>query len=229
VAGESSTKAGIYDDFPGYRLPSELELEAALRSALVVVDANVLLNLYRYNESTRDDLLGVLRRLGDRLWVPNQVLREFWRNRLGVLASRGAGTEQALTALSKQQRATSDAIQQWAKTVAIETRDRDVLLSKVTALHADLEKEILAHTPAAPKAIIGAVSEPVLRELEVLLEGKAGSEPETADWQAAVKEGNDRVEAVLTPIYNGVKAAAFRIPAEMTAILSADSTSEGDE
>lgn len=99
------THDGIYDDFCGYRLPTEDELNSALQSALVVVDANVLLNLYRYSESTRNDLLEVLRSLGKRLWIPHQVMREFWRNRLSVLGSRGAGTEQALTALSRQQRA----------------------------------------------------------------------------------------------------------------------------
>lgn len=94
---------GLYDDFRGYRVPSEAELDGALQSATVVVDANVLLNLYRYNGATRDDLLGVLRRLDDRLWVPHQVAREFWRNRLAVLTSRGSGSEQALNAFAKQQ------------------------------------------------------------------------------------------------------------------------------
>lgn len=56
---------GIYDDFHGYRLPTEDELNSALQSALVVLDTNILLNLYRYNESTRNDLLGVMRSLGE--------------------------------------------------------------------------------------------------------------------------------------------------------------------
>jgi len=39
----------------------------------------------------------------------------------------------------------------------------------------------------------------------------------------------DGVEAALTPVYYGVKAAAFTIPAEMVEILSADETEgEGD-
>ena len=87
MADGSAGHGGIYDDFPGFRLPPDQELDEALQAALVVIDANVLLNLYRYNESTRDDLLGVLQKVGDRLWVPHQVMKEFWRNRVGVLAS----------------------------------------------------------------------------------------------------------------------------------------------
>jgi hypothetical protein len=175
MAGQPNIGVGIYDDFPGYRVPSASELDSALRSALVVVDANVLLNLYRYNESTRDDLLGVLRALEARLWVPNQVLREFWRNRLGVLAGRGAGTDQALAALGKQQRATFDAIQQWAKAVAIDAADRQNLLDRVAALYADLESEIRERAPSTPAAVGVAGAEPVLVQLEELLAGKAGA------------------------------------------------------
>jgi len=209
---QSSAGVGIYDDFPGYRLPADSELEAALRTALVVVDANVLLNLYRYNESTRDDLLGVLRRLGDRLWVPNQVLREFWRNRLRVLANRGAGTQQALAALSKQQRATSDTIQQWAKTVAIETADRDSLLDKVAALHASLEGEIRIHAPGASAAVGTLGEEPVLAQIEALLAGKVGTAPPQADWEAAVNAGNERVEHHQPPGYLDADKADSGLP-----------------
>jgi hypothetical protein len=209
---ESSADGGIYDDFPGYRLPSVEDQDEALRSALVVVDANVLLNLYRYNASTRDDLLGVLRRLGDRLWTPHQVLREFWRNRLGVLVSRGAGTDQALATLSRQQRATTDAIRQWAKTVAVEARYERYLMEKVDALHADLEKEIRAHAPTAPDATSGTASEPVLRELEVLLDGKAGRKPAEAEWRAAVKEGNERAARQEPPGYRDAEKADSDLP-----------------
>jgi PIN like domain len=209
---KSPTGLGIYHDFPGYRLPLDNELDAALQAALVVIDANVLLNLYRYNESTRDDLLEVLARLGGRLWIPNQVLREFWRNRLAVMASRGAGTDQALTALSKQQRATSDTIKQWAKTIAIETSDRDRLLDRVTDLYAELESEIRKYAPAAPTVVSSTVSEPVLRQLEKLLEGKVGAALSEADWQEAVKEGNDRAKRGEPPGYMDVDKEGSALP-----------------
>jgi len=192
MADGSAGPGGIYDDFPGYRLPPDRELDEALRAALVVIDANVLLNLYRYNESTRDDLLGVLREVGDRLWVPHQVLKEFWRNRVGVLASRGSGTVQALDALSKQQRASADAIRQWAKSVAAEADFQQRLIGKIEALYAELEGGIRAQAPASSQGTGGVLSDPVLDELRDLLERKVGRQPIAADWEAAVKQGNER-------------------------------------
>jgi hypothetical protein len=147
VADDQSKSGGIYDDFPGYRQVPGRELADALRSALVVVDANVLLNIYRYNESTRDDLISVLMHVGDRLWVPHQVLREFWRNRLGVLASRGVATKEALDALGKQEKAASDVISRWAKALAVDGTLQDQLVNRVGQLYGDLGRRILAHAP----------------------------------------------------------------------------------
>jgi hypothetical protein len=79
-AGSSRTGfRTIFDGFEGYQVPSNDEAELALRSGLVVVDTNALLNLYRYTERTRDDLFRVLESLGTRLWIPHQVMLEFWR------------------------------------------------------------------------------------------------------------------------------------------------------
>ncbi|MCC8243613.1 PIN-like domain-containing protein [Saccharothrix luteola] len=193
--------SGIYDAFPGYRRPSEEELAEALRSALVVVDANVLLNLYRYNEATRDDLLGLLRGVGDRLWVPHQVMREFWRNRLTVLAGRAAATDQVLTALGKQQRAADDALHQWAKTTALADAVRDDLVRKVDALHRELVAAIRSHTPPSPDSPGLPGREPVLDQLEALLRGKVGAQPDHSQWKALVQEGKRRAGAKEPPGY----------------------------
>jgi PIN like domain len=45
--------SGLFEGFEGYRTPSDEDYRNALTSALVVLDTNVLLNLYRYNDNTR--------------------------------------------------------------------------------------------------------------------------------------------------------------------------------
>lgn len=47
VSDTDSRRRGLYDDFRGYRVPAEVELTRALRTATVMVDANVLLNRWR--------------------------------------------------------------------------------------------------------------------------------------------------------------------------------------
>jgi rRNA-processing protein FCF1 len=190
---------GLYDNFEGYRIPAANDLEQALQSALVVLDANVLLNLYRYTASTRDDLLRVLRTLGDRLWIPHQVITEFWRNRLSVVTGRGAAADQALSAFAKQHRATSDALNQWAKQVAFEVADRDALHSQIDELYERLEKVVEEHRPGAASS--GLTDDRVLTELEQLLSGKVGPPLDDDTWAHCVQEGTDRVSRQQPPGY----------------------------
>jgi len=84
-AADAGTSGGLFDGFESYRTPTETDYRGLLTSGLVVPDTNVFLNLYRWNEHTRNDFLSVLNELGDRLWVPRQVMAEFWRNREKVL------------------------------------------------------------------------------------------------------------------------------------------------
>jgi hypothetical protein len=80
--GQTLRMDGLYDgDFVGFKIASSAEGDAALREAVVAVDANVLLDLYRFRPQTSRDLINTLRSLGDRLVVPHQALREFWRRR----------------------------------------------------------------------------------------------------------------------------------------------------
>src|SRR5690606_19238091 len=58
------------------------------KNAVFIFDTNVLLNLYRYQSSTRDELLKVLDRLKERVWIPNHVGLEYQRNRLSVIAEQ---------------------------------------------------------------------------------------------------------------------------------------------
>ncbi|VVT52942.1 hypothetical protein UYSO10_4464 [Kosakonia radicincitans] len=54
-------------------------------STLFVFDTNCLLNLYRCEEHTREDILSVMREIKSRVWIPFQVGFEYQRNRRGVI------------------------------------------------------------------------------------------------------------------------------------------------
>src|SRR6188472_3711383 len=76
---------GLYDGFEGFRNPEPTDRETAVKEWLVVLDTNVLLSLYNFQGSTLDAFIDVFAAIGDRLFVPHQVMDEFWRNRRTVL------------------------------------------------------------------------------------------------------------------------------------------------
>lgn len=75
--------------FPQYDYTASTDYADAWKTATFVFDTNVLLNLYRYQERTREELLETLATLADRIWIPHHVALEFQKNRLTVIAAQG--------------------------------------------------------------------------------------------------------------------------------------------
>ena len=78
------------DSFPGYYRPTENEFAEMWESCLFVLDANVLLNLYRYSVDTREELLAILQGISERLWIPHQAALEYQQKRLQVIGQQAA-------------------------------------------------------------------------------------------------------------------------------------------
>ena len=74
--------------FPAHFRPTVDDLSALWKDSIFAVDANVLLNLYRYSTETRKELENALSSIQDNLFIPNQAAREFLRNRLSVTAAQ---------------------------------------------------------------------------------------------------------------------------------------------
>src|SRR5438105_2793430 len=73
-------RAGIFGHgLESYRTVTDAGYRSLLTSGLIVLDTNVLLNLYRYHQQTRRELLDVLAKVGDHLWIPHHVMVEFWQ------------------------------------------------------------------------------------------------------------------------------------------------------
>jgi hypothetical protein len=74
--------------FPGFYTPTKQEFKKLWEHCVFYLDANVLLNLYRYPTEAKDDLLKVLSTVSDRIWLPYQAALEYQKNRLSVIASQ---------------------------------------------------------------------------------------------------------------------------------------------
>lgn len=74
--------------FHGYYQPTDQEFDELWQNGFFVLDANVLLNLYRYSPEVRKDFLNIFAQISDRLWLPHQVALEYQENRLEVIAQQ---------------------------------------------------------------------------------------------------------------------------------------------
>jgi CRISPR-associated Csx14 family protein len=74
--------------FPGFYERTEEELSRMWREATFVLDTNMLLNVYRYQEKTRKRFLEILEKLKERIWIPHQAVYEYQNNRLEVISQQ---------------------------------------------------------------------------------------------------------------------------------------------
>lgn len=72
--------------FKGYTNYTIEEYKNIWENGLIVVDTNVLLNLYRYSSEARKKLVEIFTQLRERLWVPYQVGYEFYKNKDKVIS-----------------------------------------------------------------------------------------------------------------------------------------------
>lgn len=89
------------DAFRGFYRPTEEEFSALWTEGTVALDANALLNLYRYSPSTASQFYGVLDKLRSRLWLPYQAGLEFQRNRVSVIAAQSAAHDRILSEVDR--------------------------------------------------------------------------------------------------------------------------------
>lgn len=69
----------------GLYMPDANTIKTIWNDAIFIYDANVLLDLYRFSELARNQLLEVFSGLASKSWLPNQSLLEFSNNRIEVI------------------------------------------------------------------------------------------------------------------------------------------------
>jgi len=199
--GSDDARAGLYDGFEAYRTPTHEERGRALSNGLVVVDANVLLNLYRYLNQPREDLFLVLERLGDRLWVPHQALLEFWRNRESAMRDPGE-TVRTLQKLECTLGTAITALGTWARRVSLPDERADEFRAALAGGFETAVEGIKAfREEAVAQTSVDTAADLVLVRLEALLAGRVGPPPSEEGRAAAVAEARKRIREERPPGY----------------------------
>jgi hypothetical protein len=169
----------------------------------VVLDTNVLLNLYNFQGSSLDDFIRVFEALGDRLFIPYQVLDEFWRNRRVVL-SENQGRHREQENVQKGFDDIESAFRRWHQRVVDRTREppKEVLRelgearAHVLDYMSQMNAEAAVTLPDTPTQ-----QDRVLGKLERILDGKVGPAPDATLQSSLRAEGLSRVASRTPPGY----------------------------
>ncbi|MFL0068044.1 PIN-like domain-containing protein [Tenacibaculum maritimum] len=182
--------------FPGYFKLTDKEINKLWEKALFVFDANILLNLYRYSDETRDDFFKILEKIKDRIWIPHQSASEFFENRLNVISQQEKSYEEAKNALK--------AIENEFKN----SRQHPFITQKLLKKFSNLSKEICEQLNDSKEFHNKRINQDdVLDKIETLFNEKVGNEYEKNQLEEIYKEGEVRFLDKIPPGYkdNGKK------------------------
>jgi hypothetical protein len=185
--------------FIGYYPPNDAELKQIWQKGIIVLDANVLLNLYRYSKEARRALLELIAGLADRLWLPYQVATEYHRHRLAQIYSERRNCDEFVTGFRK------------LLTNLDESRRQPFVGSDLRNKLDDIVKCVETEIkPIADELDEFKRNDPILDQLTALYDGKVGAEPDVATKDAWLAEGEERYRRGVPPGFEDRKKADER-------------------
>jgi len=174
--------------FPGYfKIPPDRQ-KTIWKNGLVVFDANILLNFYRYSDKTRDEFLKLIQSLRRRLWLPYQAASEYLANRARVIS----GEQRAYEDAEKGLKAIVDGFESPRQHPFIP----DDLLTRLSVLAKEINSS-LAESRAKMESLIGTDS--TLETLVDIFQERIGDELPIAELEALCKTGEDRFKKRIPP------------------------------
>lgn len=189
----------MQDVYLGYYPPSEEGFKHFWQQGIVVLDTNVLLNLYRVSQGTRDEVFDVLRKLDGRLWLPYQVGLEFHQRRLAVINEQHAVYRSLRDILQRAQENAERLLGGLRKDSVV---DVDSLRQAFHAGFARIQRKLdttEAHHPLTMRQAIK--SDPVLNTVTDLFAGRIGGPPRAEEREELIQEARQRIASQVPPGY----------------------------
>lgn len=155
-----------------------------------VFDANTLLNMYRYSDTTRDALFSQFERIKNRVWLPHQAGVEFFRNRISVIADQKKtydDMKRDLTSIKRQ--------------FSTERGHPFISLDSASELEKTITKIEQELSASAQKIENRMTQDDVLDRLAKIFDERSGDAFDEASMQALFKEGEDRYSRKVPPGY----------------------------
>ena len=173
---------------------SDQEKNDLWNTATFVFDTNVLLNLYRYSNNTRNQLIESFEWLKRRVWMPYQVASEFCKDRYGVIDEANRRFDNILAEADKL-------ADSWKKELRLDSNDLDIKeLSKYL-------KEWIAKKRDSNYLTFSATDDEVFSRLLDLFDGKVGNPFSVEEKLKIEQEGDKRYANKIPPGYKDNKKA----------------------
>ncbi|MFQ2717186.1 PIN-like domain-containing protein [Aeromonas caviae] len=185
-------------EFSWYFKPDKNELDDIWKNGILTVDANLLLDLYRYHENTRDSILNSLKKHEGPLWLSRQASEEFFKNRNAVIVSARKTFQEANDEVEKLRSTIEKAVTQLKGNRLIPEDLAQEMLSSILPPVNAIKDKIIALKDAHPNYIR---EDPVLEVLAELFNSSVGRDFTEEEKKIVITEAITRQENKIPPGY----------------------------
>lgn len=185
--------------FKNYKTPTKSEFKKMWNIALFVPDANVLLDLYRLPSSTSENLLKILKKLGAQLWIPHQVAKEFYQNRMEVIFTQEDAYREMDLLLEKSFKEFESIFDK--KEFRHSFIDSNKIKEEIRDVFENNRKKIATAKKGHPN---WTKRDSILKEFESLLKGKCGEPYTDEKLNEIFEEANNRYAKHIPPGYEDI-------------------------
>lgn len=179
-----------------YKL-SPKKVDEIWNDGILVLDTNVLLDLYRLGKTARRDLKKSIDFFGERVWIPYQVALEFHRNREQVIKDLGGAMYDRFKKTLNDSLAlvVKDQFKDFRKHPCIDFAYIEKALDRFTQ---DLNNKVEVWEKAYPFKVD---DDSILKWVTKKFEGRVGEDNTKEELLSIYKDGNIRYQAQLPPGY----------------------------
>lgn len=181
--------------FSHYYRPTDEELKKMWSECIFVLDTNVLLNLYRYSDETRKELIEILKSIKERIWIPYQAAYEYHENRLNVIFEQENAYKNVQLKLEGKLDDIKNELSPFSKHHSI---DYDLLIKKIENIVKEINIELEKHMKNDPNWF---ENDNIRETISELFEGKVGKPFKDDKLKETIGEGAIRYKCKVPPGY----------------------------
>jgi len=176
--------------FLGHFKETDKTIAEIWKTAIFIFDANVLLNLYRYSDETREDFIKLLKSLKSRSWLPEQAAHEFLKNRASVIKDQIGSYETTQTDIDKLSKSFSG-----SRAHPFISKDTsDMFDASVKVINGEMAKNKTKQEELIHK-------DGIKDQVADLFDGRVGERYTSDDLEKIFTQGKDRYAAKTPPGY----------------------------
>ncbi len=179
--------------FPGYYRPTGEEFKSLWDECYFVLDANVLLNLYRYTPDTSKQLFNILNRISKRLWIPHQTAYEYQRLRLIVIEQQRSVYVVLENKINKNKNFIESLLNEYKKHPYIKISD---IIEKSNNFFNNVIEDLLEMKKSHPDL---RESDDIRERIDHLLEDKIGNPYDSTKQKEIIGEAIKRYSEKIPP------------------------------